>query len=156
MNSAFQPAYAPALERAFARFEHAGSLLGEECVVWGGSGSRSQGVSIRLWLKLGSADAIEGLPDHHTTTPGGRSGHSRVVSARFEAYGCPYVLAALEMLCGWLEGRTRAELELWSWREVETELHAPPEKRSRLLVVEDALRSVARAWDRNDGKSGRR
>lgn len=149
MNSGFQPDYPPAVERVFAHFEHAGSLTDEQQVVWGSSGSRSQGVSIRLWLKVGAIDAIQGSSNRRAATSDGETENGRIVFARFEAYGCPYVLAALDMLCGWLEGRTRAELELWNWREAATELHAPPEKRARLLAIEDALQSAARAWDRS-------
>lgn len=120
------PGYGAQLLELFARPEHAGVLPAGEGAVYGEAGSRTSGASVRLWLRI-----YEG----------------RIATARFQAYGCPYLLAAAEALCRWLAHRERAELDRWHWRMAEAELAAPPEKRTRLLLLEDALLAAVRAWD---------
>lgn len=121
------PGYSAQLLELFTQPEHAGALSGEG-VVCGEAGARARGASVRLGLKI-------------------RDG--QIETARFQAYGCPYLLAAAEALCRWLGCRERAELDRWNWRMAEAELAAPPEKRTQLLVLEDALRAATRAWEVN-------
>lgn len=72
----------------------------------------------------------------------------RIISVRFEAYGCPHCIAAASWLSERLTGSAVAELEAWGWREAAAELGIPPEKRGRLLILEDAVRALAEAWRR--------
>jgi nitrogen fixation NifU-like protein len=72
----------------------------------------------------------------------------RIVALRFEVYGCPHCIAAGSLLSERLQGATRDELRRWSWRETADELEFSPEKRGRLLVLEDAVRALAAEWQR--------
>jgi nitrogen fixation NifU-like protein len=74
----------------------------------------------------------------------------RIVALRFEVYGCPHCIAAGSLLSERLRGATRDELRRWSWREAADELEFPPEKRGRLLVLEDAVRALATQWQRQN------
>ena len=74
----------------------------------------------------------------------------RIVALRFEVYGCPHCIAAGSLLSERLHGATQDELRRWSWREAADELEFPPEKRGRLLVLEDAVRALAAQWQRQN------
>lgn len=76
----------------------------------------------------------------------GRIEAQRLAELRFEAYGCPHSIAAASWLTQRLQGASRAELRAWDWREVAAALNVPAEKRGRLLVLEDAVRALERAW----------
>ena len=45
-------------------------------------------------------------------------------------------------------GPTQDELRRWSWREAADALEFPPEKRGRLLILEDAVQALSDAWQR--------
>lgn len=83
-----------------------------------------QGVRIRLTL----------------SAPGGR-----VEAARFQAWGCPHVLAACEAFCAAAEGRGLSDLRAYSAAALMQSLAIPVEKTGRILVLEDAVRSLASA-----------
>jgi nitrogen fixation protein NifU and related proteins len=72
----------------------------------------------------------------------------RVSAVHFEAYGCPHCVAAGSWLTQRLAGSTVEELQRWTWREVAEALDVPPEKRGHLLILEDAVRRLAEAWQR--------
>lgn len=80
-----------------------------------------QGVRIRLSL----------------SAPGGR-----VEEARFEAWGCPHVLAACEAFCASAQGRQLADLSEYSAAPLMQSLAIPVDKTGRILVLEDAVRSL--------------
>lgn len=141
MSAALESEYHPEVARLFAQLKHAGSFADQVNAVSGQAGSRAQGASARLWLR------VESLSGDVSFSGGGEEPKNRVNSTSFEAYGCPHFLAAAENLCCWLEGRRRAELNHWNWREVEIALAIPANKRARLLVLEDALHRAAAAWD---------
>lgn len=93
-------------------------------IVFGIAGSESAGVHYRL-----SARVIAG----------------RLAELRFEAYGCPHAIAAASLLTEQLAGGTVEEASGWSWRGLSRTLELPAEKRGRLLILEDALRSLIAA-----------
>ena len=68
-----------------------------------------------------------------------------VAEARFRAWGCPHVLAACELAASLLAGQVPGRFEGVSAASLAQALDAPPEKRGRLLVVEDALAGLAAA-----------
>jgi NifU-like protein involved in Fe-S cluster formation len=70
----------------------------------------------------------------------------RIEAVRFEAYGCPHCIAAGSWLTERLVGLSKAELRQWTWRAADDALRFPPEKRGRLLILEDAVRSLSEAW----------
>lgn len=75
----------------------------------------------------------------------------RVAAMRFEVYGCPHCIAAASLLSERLTGATQEQLRQWSWRGTAEELEFPPEKRGRLLVLEDAVHALATEWQRRRG-----
>jgi NifU-like protein involved in Fe-S cluster formation len=62
----------------------------------------------------------------------------------FQAYGCPHVIAAAEAACAELEGREAVELLEFSTSDLMQSLSVPVEKTGRILVLEDAIRSLGR------------
>jgi NifU-like protein involved in Fe-S cluster formation len=72
----------------------------------------------------------------------------RIVALRFEVYGCPHCIAAGSLLSERLQGATLEQLRRWQWREAADQLEFPPEKRGRLLVLEDAVHALAAEWQR--------
>ena len=69
----------------------------------------------------------------------------RIRQLRFRAYGCPHVIAACELFCSSFEGRPAAELEGFRAADIMTKLSVPVEKTGRILVLEDAARSLGRS-----------
>jgi NifU-like protein involved in Fe-S cluster formation len=67
----------------------------------------------------------------------------RIDTLRFQAWGCPHVIAAAEAFCANYEGRTSAELLDFSTSDLMQSLSVPVEKSGRILVIEDAVRSLA-------------
>lgn len=124
MNDVIDIPYSDTVAALFEAPRHAGTLRGED-VLSAVAGSRAQGAQVQLQIQ------VEG---------------DEVRTARFMAYGCPHLLAAAECLAQWLEGRSRAEVQGWSSRGVESALEVPAEKRGRLLLLEDALRSLTARW----------
>ncbi len=66
----------------------------------------------------------------------------QVATLRFLAWGCPHFIAAAEALCAACEGRPAAELEQFSADQLMQSLPVPMEKTGRILVLEDAARSL--------------
>lgn len=69
-----------------------------------------------------------------------------VRAMRFRAWGCPHTIAAAEAACAVLEGRPVADLLEFSARDLMEDLSVPIEKTGRILVVEDALRSLGQRF----------
>ena len=67
-----------------------------------------------------------------------------VQALRFRVTGCPHVVAACELLCSSYEGRAVAELEEFRAGDIMRKLSVPVEKTGRILVLEDAVRSLER------------
>lgn len=91
----------------------------------GAAGNVEQGARVELQL------AVEG---------------GRVHAARFQAFGCPHLLAAASWLTGQLRGLERTEVAGWDWQAAAAALEVPPAKFGRLLVLQDALREAVRNW----------
>ena len=64
---------------------------------------------------------------------------------RFRAWGCPHVLAAAEAVCAQHEAQPVSDLEQFSAAELMQSLAVPVEKSGRILVIEDAVRSLGAA-----------
>ncbi|MES1195598.1 MAG: iron-sulfur cluster assembly scaffold protein [Steroidobacter sp.] len=124
MMDAAQFDYAPAVMMCFMHPRHAGSLKGEASTVSAQAGSRGQGASVRLWLRMTE---------------------NKIAETSFQAYGCPHFIAAADMLCEWCRGRSLDELSDWSWRIVQDELAVPASKRGRLLLLENVLNDTINA-----------
>ena len=68
----------------------------------------------------------------------------RLASVRFNAYGCPHLIAACDRAAEVLEGRPVDALRGLDVGQLSRELDVPREKFGKLLRVEDALSECAR------------
>ena len=69
-----------------------------------------------------------------------RDGH--IQSLRFQAWGCPHVIAACEYFCSRYEGESIHALAGFRASDIMQILPVPVEKTGRILVLEDAVRSL--------------
>lgn len=117
--------YSALVKSHFTAPQNVGRLAAAPNVVIVSAGSREQGTEIVLSAKLEN-DRIDAL--------------------RHLIYGCPHSIAAASWATLRLVGATLGELERWQWRDVAAALDVPPEKWGRLLVIDDAVRELARNW----------
>ncbi len=111
--------YGQLVRDLFAQPAHAGALPG--AVV---ADIDDQGLRIRLF-----AEVEQG----------------RLNALRFQAWACPHVIAAAEAFCAGYEGRPAADLLEFSSSDLMKSLSVPVEKTGRILVLEDAVRSLGSA-----------
>jgi NifU-like protein involved in Fe-S cluster formation len=81
-----------------------------------------------------------------------RCREDRLEALRFRAWGCPHFLAAAEAFCRDYEGRDCARLAGFGVAEIMQTLPVPTEKTGRILVLEDAVRLLARRVGSNPEK----
>jgi NifU-like protein involved in Fe-S cluster formation len=79
-----------------------------------------------------------------------RVADGRIEAMAFQAYGCPHVIAAAEAACAELEGRDAVQLLEFSATGLMQSLPVPVEKTGRILVLEDAIRSLGRVMTETD------
>jgi cysteine desulfurase len=99
----------------------------------GEAGAREQGTWVRFMLNT-------------------RDG--QIEQARYQAYGCPQTLATCEWLVGQLRGRPWHEPGVGGPLDWAQALALPPDRLTRLLVVEDALRAALEAAQQPAGSRG--
>ena len=68
-----------------------------------------------------------------------------LTALRFRAWGCPHLLAASEAFCENYEGKPWTALEKFRAAEIMQTLPVPGEKLGRILVLEDAVRSLGQS-----------
>jgi len=68
-----------------------------------------------------------------------------IQTLRFRAWGCPHLIAAAECACRQLEGASIEALEDLAAARIMDDLAVPVEKTGRILVLEDAIRSLGRS-----------
>ena len=73
-----------------------------------------------------------------------RLSQRNITALRFRAWGCPHFIAAAEVFCADFEGRPALQLADFRASEVMQTLSVPVEKTGRILVLEDAVRSLGR------------
>jgi hypothetical protein len=66
----------------------------------------------------------------------------RIVECVFRAWGCPHVLAAAAWVAAEAQAHAVADSAAFDASRLARELDAPAEKMGRMLVVEDAFRSL--------------
>ena len=66
-----------------------------------------------------------------------------ITECRFRVCGCPHLIAAGEWLCQRVEGGTLEELIQLDVANCMQTLAVPTEKTGRILLLEDAVRSLA-------------
>ena len=109
-----------------------------------------------LFAHPGHAGAIEGGFAVAVDDQGLRLGLTarvaggRVEAMAFQAYGCPHVIAAAEAACAELEGEDVVQLLEFSTAGLMQSLPVPVEKTGRILVLEDAIRSLGRVITETD------
>jgi NifU-like protein involved in Fe-S cluster formation len=111
--------YSPLVRELFAHPAHAGTLTDAVS-------STADAEGIRLQL---SAKCDKG----------------RIRELRYRAYGCPHLIAACELFCSTFEGRPTTELGSIRATDIMRKLSVPVEKTGRILVLEDAIRSLERS-----------
>jgi nitrogen fixation NifU-like protein len=112
--------YGERVRELFAGLDHAGDLEKPTARVQ----IEDQGVRIALAAQC-DGDIIECL--------------------RFRAWGCPHLLAAAEAVCRSYEGQALPELQAFSAAQIMQTLPVPREKLGRILVLEDAVRSLGQS-----------
>ena len=108
--------YSATIRALFAHPAHAGELKGGQSVL-------VETAEVRLELAA-------------------RTSGGRVETLRFRAWGCPHVIAAAEAACSRLEDAAIGELLEFSAVDLMDKLPVPVEKTGRILVLEDAVRSL--------------
>jgi NifU-like protein involved in Fe-S cluster formation len=68
-----------------------------------------------------------------------------IVALRFRAWGCPHLIAAAEAFCAGYEGQPWSSLEDFRTHELMQSLPVPAQKMGRILVLEDAARSLGQS-----------
>lgn len=97
------------------------------------------------------AGTVEGGAEGRAATPDARvrltaaMSDGRLGEVRFQAWGCPHLIAACDACAAALEGRPAADLLNYEVRCLMQTLAVPVEKAGRILVLEDAVRSLGRA-----------
>lgn len=120
--------YHPQVVELFQRLPFAGRMEPGAGVFTGVAGDRRQGTEVHFWLKCSGP---------------------RVQAISFQAYGCPHTIAAAAWVAQRARGLTLGDVERTAWLQVERALAVPPEKRGRLLIVEDALKTAAKSAAQN-------
>ncbi len=124
MRGPYLNGYNPQVAELFQRTPFAGQMEMGAGVFVGSAGSQSEGADVRFWLKAGGG---------------------RIQAISFQAYGCPHTIAAAAWIAHHARGLALADVEQTAWIEVERALAVPPQKRGRLLIVEDALKAAVKA-----------
>jgi NifU-like protein involved in Fe-S cluster formation len=101
-----------------------GTLEGADCSR-GVAGQRAQGVWVQFDVQI--------APPH------------TVGAVRFQAFGCPHVIAAAALIAAEAPGGPATASSAHSAHRLRGRLEAPVEKLGRLLVVEDAWRAALEA-----------
>ncbi len=117
--------YSGEVSRRFREMPGTAPLPGSAATVRGEAGSRDQGAAVAFELAV-------------------RSG--RVLAARFEAFGCPHLVAVASWVAEGVIGLDPDGLDAWDWREAADAVAVPPAKTGRMLTIQDALRAAARNW----------
>lgn len=114
--------YNSCTRRYFGQPVHAGDLKGEYTVSAVALADEST-AGARIQLAVGVEDG-------------------RLKECRFRVFGCPHLIAAGEWLCEHYEGKTLDELQQFKAADCMNLLAVPVEKTGRILLLEDAIRSL--------------
>ncbi len=119
--------YSAVVEQHFAHPRHVGKLTGShETSLSGAAGQRAHGTEVIF--HIGVEDA-------------------QIAQITFQAFGCPYTIAACSLLAERLTGCPVESLGEIGVAQLAASLDLPVEKTGRLLIIEDALRKCRTAWD---------
>jgi NifU-like protein involved in Fe-S cluster formation len=113
--------YSPLVLELFGRRPHVGRMVEGVGVYSGRVGDASRGVDVQVWLKCAQ---------------------QHIQATSFLAYGCPHTVAAASWWAQRLRGLPIEDAKHVTWQEAERALAVPPEKRGKLLLIEDAVRQA--------------
>jgi cysteine desulfurase len=119
------PRYNAEVRRRLHALPAWGDMPDAPSVAKGRAGDREQGTEVAFALRIE---------------------RDRVTEARFQAFGCPHVLAAASWVAEAALGLDCGQLAAWDWQEAARLLDVPPAKFGRLLTLQDAIRAAARNW----------
>lgn len=94
-----------------------------------------------------TADASESDKGARIVLAAGIS-NGTIAAAAFRAWGCPHLIAAVDLACEQMAGQPVRSLENFDLAHITQELCIPAEKAGRILLLEDALATL---WARYDG-----
>lgn len=114
--------YNDAVRAYFARAAHAGDL----------QGSFDQTIAADVSASEHGAQVV--------LAAGIQAGN--IAEIAYRAWGCPHLIAALELACESLLNQPVAALENFDSADITQNLAVPTEKRGRILLVEDALATL--------------
>jgi len=120
--------YNEAVRAYFADPDHAGDL----------QGSFSQTLAAEVSESDGGAQVVLAAGIHAGS----------IAEMAFRAWGCPHLIAALELACEILVNQPVECLENFDSADITQNLAVPTEKSGRILLVEDALATL---WSQVDG-----
>lgn len=75
--------------------------------------------------------------------------NGKIAEMRFRAWGCPHLIAAAETVCAEFEGQPAGSLKGASAVRLQALLGVPVAKTGRMLLVEDALRSLGQQLEQD-------
>ncbi|MDX1403040.1 MAG: iron-sulfur cluster assembly scaffold protein [Woeseiaceae bacterium] len=111
--------YNARVRQRFAEPQHAGDLEGRfDDTLTACASASDQGA--RVQLTVGLEDGLIG-------------------AATFRAWGCPHLIAAADLVCERLPGKSVQSLENVDLAHITEQLCIPVEKAGRILLIEDAL-----------------
>jgi len=115
------------VRRCFENLAHAGDLQGDYALTLTSEAAESE-LGARIVLLVAISDGM-------------------IAEMRFRAWGCPHLIAAAETLCGDRENGPVSGLSAFDTNELMGRLSVPVEKTGRMLLLEDALRSL---WEQHE------
>lgn len=119
--------YNEAVRALFANPAHAGDLQGDYAQVLTADAAESAH-GARIMLFAGIADGM-------------------IAEMRFRALACPHLVAAAEWLCRERQNGSVAGLSSFDTKGLMEQLSVPPEKTGKILLLEDALKSL---WEQHE------
>jgi NifU-like protein involved in Fe-S cluster formation len=118
--------YPPLVQAHFDQPRNAGPLPGPGPLCRGAAGTALAGARIVIEARI---------------TAG------RIGQIAFQAFGCPWTIAACSLATGRLAGAPAAALGQFDPAALAAELEMPAERLGRLLILQDALRNCLADWD---------
>jgi nitrogen fixation protein NifU and related proteins len=117
--------YSAEVRQRFASSQSVGELQPAPDVISAFAGSVEQGAKYWLYARIHA---------------------ERIADLKYRVYGCPHTIAAASLAADQIRGVSLVELEEWNWRNIASKLDVPAQKRGKLLLLEDAVRLLAKAW----------
>lgn len=114
--------YNGAVRAFFENPDHAGDVRGDYAQVLTSTVAESE-QGARIVLSVGIADGM-------------------IAQMSFRVFGCPHLIAAAEMLCNDREDSPVCGLSAFDSKTTIEKLSVPPGKTGKMLLLEDALKSL--------------